>query len=437
MNTSARMALIAFSALAYPLAFPPFAQPWLLAIVWPALLAALIRLDPPWARAAGFVWGLIVFGTGLSWFWNIFGVPCLALFAILAIFPALFAGACAKAQKRGWSGGRLACFIAVVWGSTEFIRGEVFCLKFPWLSIGSAVAPNFLHPMVGTYGIGFIVALGGAMVVHGRHQTRLCGVAMIAFVFVSPFIATTNVAEAPGFLLAGIQAEEGSPDHYLKLSESASEEARIIIWPEYALPFDLRKNTFLFAKLMDFAKARKVVMVVGTQTHTSNGIWRNTALTFDGSGALGEHHKQHTVHFFNDGTQGTMAAAVNTPFGKIGTPVCFDCDFQDVVRRMTTDGAIFFLVPMMDAQLWTLKQHLQHAQLFRLRAAENGRWIAVVGTSGVSQIIDSSGRVRASIEPMTSGVLNGAIVPTHNSLFSLATAGCSHGSLSRPPPVCC
>ena len=105
MKPWARTALIIFSALAFPLAFAPFEQPWIIAIIWPAFLLALSGLRPPAARGAGFVWGMIAYGFGVSWFWNIFSARSINLFAILAIFPALFGGAMAVAERRGWSAG--------------------------------------------------------------------------------------------------------------------------------------------------------------------------------------------------------------------------------------------------------------------------------------------------------------------------------------------
>ena len=78
---------------------------------------------------------------------------------------------------------------------------------------------------------------------------------------------------------------------------------------------------------------------------------------------------------------------------------------------MTKAGPQFFAVPIMDAESWGLRQHVQHAHLFRLRAAENHRWLAVVGTSGVSQVIDPHGRVVSSLPPMRPGILKGTLHP--------------------------
>ena len=96
---------------------------------------------------------------------------------------------------------------------------------------------------------------------------------------------------------------------------------------------------------------------------------------------------------------------VHTAGGAFATPICFDCDYTDVVRKMVKLGAEYLAIPSYDAESWSANQHLQHALLFRLRAEENARWLACAASSGVSQIIDPHGNVRGSRPPMETGVL--------------------------------
>jgi apolipoprotein N-acyltransferase len=84
---------------------------------------------------------------------------------------------------------------------------------------------------------------------------------------------------------------------------------------------------------------------------------------------------------------------------------------------MTAAGAEMFAVPSMDAIHWSERQHVQHAELFRHRALENGRWMAVCATSGVTQIIDPHGNRRATIPLMKDGVLVSEIFPRREMTF--------------------
>jgi len=85
---------------------------------------------------------------------------------------------------------------------------------------------------------------------------------------------------------------------------------------------------------------------------------------------------------------------------------------------MTAGGAEFFLIPSLDAMAWSARQHEQHGVLFRHRAAGNGRWLVVASSSGVTQIIDSRGRVRDRLPLMDEGVLVGEIGrENHQTIF--------------------
>ena len=84
---------------------------------------------------------------------------------------------------------------------------------------------------------------------------------------------------------------------------------------------------------------------------------------------------------------------------------------------MTLDGAEFFAVPSMDATHWGAKQHIQHAQLFRVRAAENRRAFVVAASSGISQIIEPHGRTTAKLDALAQGVLSGQLVASKSLTF--------------------
>ena len=156
----------------------------------------------------------------------------------------------------------------------------------------------------------------------------------------------------PMVSFAAIQDEQGSIDNFIELTNSMTEKADLVIWPEEAVPHDVSKFPYERSMLQDLVKQRNCVLVLGTQQKGEGKAWWNTALTLDATGELGRHYKVHPVHLFNDGTPGTEAKPVTTKLGRIGTPICFDCDYQDVVRHMTLNGADFFAVPSMDPIPW-------------------------------------------------------------------------------------
>jgi apolipoprotein N-acyltransferase len=356
---------------------------------------------------------MVAYGLGLPWLWLLFGPFAIALWSILAAFTAAFAWMQSRAEAREWTAWRMVGFTLVNWCGWEFIRAELFPLKFPWMTPGLAMGPNRLLPWIGVYGAGVVVIWTATCLAQKRWLGAVAGM-VVAWAITTNFYwgATLAISSAPEAIqVAALQYEDVGLQHYLDATKKLPSEIKYVVWPEYAVPYDVRANKGEWASLQALCREKGITLTLGTQTKLkdTNG-WLNTALTLDASGVLGEHYKVHPVHFFDDGTPGKTAFPVTTSWGKIGTPICFDCDYEGVVRRMTAAGAEAFIVPMMDEKSWSKRQHIQHAELFRIRACENGRWFMVCGTSGVSQVIDPCGGVSQRLGAMEQGVLWGHVV---------------------------
>lgn len=410
-----RFLWVLISAVTFAVSFPPIVK-WGGATAFASLvllLQALRGVEARTARALGFLWGMVAYGISLSWFWNLFPIFSIALWAVLALFVACFAWMQSLADRRGIAGWRWVVFAAVNWSGWEFIRAELFPLKFPWITPGVSMGPNLFLPWTGVYGMTALMVLLAAVVASRPSQYRagawfIGGVLSLCVLgFVSPEV---RIDPARSVHVAAVQDESVSMDRYVQHTADLPRDTQVIVWPEYSLPYDVRSNKRDFNTLRDICRERHAVLVVGTHTILKDQkAWFNTALTLNESGVLGEHYKAHPVHFFNDGTAGVTALPVQTPLGAMGTPICFDCDYEGIVRRMTAAGAEWFAVPSMDAESWSAREHLQHAALFRLRACENGRWMVVASSSGVSQIIDPSGRVHGELAPMVVDTLVGEL----------------------------
>lgn len=402
---------IPLSAVGYTASFPPVDLPWLMPLALALFFWALRGLRPPIAFIAGFAHGFIAYGLSAAWFWEIFQALSLALFGILAAFHALFALLAASLLQRLPNAWRSALAISALWTFIEFTRGELFWLKFPWFGVGVARGPHWLLPWLGVYGVTFLTAL--AVLALTQRPTRLAGLGLL-LLWAVPNSSYDPAAHSntQGIAVAAIQAETASLKTYLKLSATAPPETQLWVWPEYAYASDLTRNPKDYQTLLAFLKERPgAITVLGTHTWVGEEGWHNTALTLNQDGPLGRHFKNHPVHLFDDGIPGTQALPVSTPIGRFGTPVCFDCDFQDVIRKMTVAGAEFIVSPTMDALSWTLPQHEQHARLFQIRAAENRRWLAVAATSGVTQIIDPNGHVVSRLPLVKEATLSGRVYP--------------------------
>ena len=406
-----RCVLAVVSGAVYALAYPPLGWGWLVAPGLIGLLVALRGQHGTRARTIGFLHGMAAYAVGLSWLYHLFGVFAWMLWTVLAAFTAVFAEMQSRASRRDIPAWQFAVFTALNWCGWEFVRAELFSLRFPWMTAGLACGPNRLLPWIGVYGVSMVVVSGVALLVARRWKTA----AAVALGLVLAIVTNRRCPEPAGgdpdtLSVAGLQIEDSPIKNYLTATEALPAGIQQVVWPEYAVPYDVRADKHDWPLVQQLCKERGITLTLGTQLHPVNEDgWHNIALTLDPTGVRGEHNKVHTVHFFNDGIAGTNTLPVLTNHGAIGTPICFDCDYENITRRMTIGGAQLFIVPSMDAKSWSIRQHDQHAALFRLRACENGRWMFVCATSGVSQVIDPHGFVHASLPAPAEGTLTGTM----------------------------
>ena len=403
--------LAVLSGAVYAMAYPPLGWGWLVIPGLGGLLLALRGQQGTRARVLGLLHGMTAYGLSLSWMVHIFGGLAVVLWCILAAFTVLFAEMQSRAEGRGIRGMKLAVFTALNWCGWEFIRAELFPLDFPWMTAGLGMGPNAFLPWVGVYGVSAVVMFCVVLLVMKRWKSAAAVVTLLILAVVMSSRCLEPGANDPlAVEIGGVQLEGVSMNEYLAGTKQLPPGIKHVVWPECAVPYDLRTNERDWSIIKNLCSERGITLTLGTKSIASDGDkWRNIALTVDPTGVCGEHTKVHTVHLFDDGTAGTSALPVPTNHGKVGTPICYDGDYDGVVRKMTAAGAEMFVIPTMDAESWTAKQHDQHAQLARIRACENGRWIFVCATSGVSQVIDSSGHVHARLAALQQGVLSGTL----------------------------
>jgi apolipoprotein N-acyltransferase len=406
-----RCGLAMISGLVYAAAYPPLG--WGILVV-PGVIGLLLALRGQHgtrARTIGFLHGMTAYGVSLSWLTNIFGGMAVILWSMLAVFTALFAEMQSRASERGGTGWPWVVFTCLNWSAWEFIRAELFAAKLPWMTAGLAMGPNALLPWVGVYGVSLVVVLCAVFLMSRMWKgAGLTIVVLVAAVYGNPRHPTPQANNPLTVKVAGIQLEGVSLSEYLEGSQILPPEIRYVVWPEYAVPYDIRESKRDWNLVRELCRKQDITLTLGTQSRPRGGdVWRNIALTLDSSGVRGEHTKVHPVHYFDDGTAGEVSVPVTTIHGNVGTPICFDCDYEGVVRKMTSAGAEWFVVPTMDAASWSARQHDQHAGLARIRACENGRWMFVCASSGVSQVIDPNGHLHSKLNALQQGTISGAI----------------------------
>jgi len=411
VSTRHRAAFSIGSGILYAAAFPPLG--WWACMPLSLLLffAAARNATPRLGFRVGFLQGMTAYALSLWWFHLIFGPAAVILFMILSVFTGLFAAVYAASEGKISSHAAGLLFTAAAGTAIEFFRAEIYVLRFPWCTPGTAMGPTWLTPVVGVYGMSFLIYAGAAGCL--EKSTRGLGI-LLCTCIAALGVLRPGPIEPPGRAVtaAAVQLDAVDIERLIAMSEKAVRRgARLIVWPEHSVPWDISADPAGLRKILSFTRRGEVVLVLGTKRTTGIGPreWLNTALTIEKGSIRATYVKNRPVPFINDGIPGRDARPAPTGYGLLGTPICFDCDFTAVTRRMAAGGARLFAVPSYDPASWSEVQHGQHALLFRIRAAETGRWFVVAAGVSISQIIDPHGCVHATMEPGEQGVITAAV----------------------------
>jgi apolipoprotein N-acyltransferase len=100
-----------------------------------------------------------------------------------------------------------------------------------------------------------------------------------------------------------------------------------------------------------------------------------------------------TMSWYPTGSDGVLKT-VDTPYGRIGSAICFDMDFPSFIHRLGALKADIVLVPAFDRE----RIRPYHTEVGLMRGLENGFSVIRQTNDGTSLAIDGSGRVLARQE---------------------------------------
>ncbi len=415
------------------LCFPPHAFPLLLPIALTGLFALLQDMTPRRAGYIGQAFGTVLAAIALRWIWGMFGPAALSLWALIGGFFAVTCSVATRLHDRLPSM-PFPLLLAVVWTGIEYFRSEPMALSFGWLGLGypliDSPLPARIAAVFGSYGISFLVVTGCAYAATGQ-RLRLIALRLIPLLlFLFPFRTSTPTPDpAQAFQVRLVQADAEDDANLFRLSQSpASPAPQLIVWPELSLYSDPRPNSKLWKpgrdphekgwrQLRDLPLNSRCYFLFGAKDQSDakgDADFRNTAFLLDPHAAIiGKHVKNHTVHFIKDGLAGTDANVFPTPFGSFGVGICFDMDYPDVARRLVNNGAESLIVPSNNPLNWGPVQHIQHEQIFQMRAAECGRWLATTDVAGNTFLVAPTGQIARSVQTADPTTLDVAVGRIH------------------------
>ena len=421
---------------------------------FPILLLSFAWLAHLWSGASprrafwtGFLFGLGLFGAGVSWVYvslsQFGGMPpplaALATFLFCALLAAFTGGA-------GWLQARVPAaepvrallLIPASWTLFEWLRSWVFT-GFPWLSAGYAATGWPLQgfaPLAGVFGVSFIViSLAGMLWWLARRRMALVLTPIALVLLAGQLLRTVEWTSPVGepvsvALLQGNVGQEMKfrPEHYARTLETyarLAEEtsARLVVLPETALPQFLdRIAPAYLARLEAAARRNNGDLLVGVPYRTADGSYYNSVVSL-GASPRQIYHKTHLVPFgefvpplfgwvmnwlrihlgdFGRGApdQPPLAAAGQ----QVAVNVCYEDAFGDDIGRRAARASVLANLSNV-AWFGDSLAPSQHLQIARLRAIETGRVHLAATNTGVTAAIDRDGAVLARLPQFTEGRL--------------------------------
>ncbi|MFT5482090.1 MAG: apolipoprotein N-acyltransferase [Halieaceae bacterium] len=451
-----RSLLAIVAGISITLAMAPF-HLWPLAIFSCCTLLYLLRSCAN-SRAAfllGWCHGLGMFGSGISWVYvsiHNYGNASVVLAGLLtavfcmglAVLPALMAWLFVRhLNSREYF--YLLTFPAL-WVLFEWLRSWLLT-GFPWLYIGYAPIDTWLAgwaPLIGVYGLSFIICLSAAGIYtlfHRRNRFSTTATAVVVTIWLTGLalqqVAWVESAEDDELSVALVQANipqelKWLPEYYQPtLDLYASMTAPLLgndllIWPEAAIPSYFHRAQGFLQPMSDQAEAEGTTLITGIPHAASTGNGYHNSIVALGRGQ-GVYHKQRLVPFgeyvplqsllrglidffdlpmshFSPGAENqTMLQAGNY---QIAPFICYEIVYPALVRKQAGKADILVTISN-DSWFGGSIGPLQHLQMARMRALENGRYLIRGTNNGVSAIIDERGGIVAKTPQFEATSLTG------------------------------
>ncbi len=433
--------------------------PWTL---WPAGILScavyawlLSTCSPGQAAWRGWLFGLGMFGSGVSWVYvsiHVYGnagAPLAALLtalfcAGLALLHALFGWIYAR-LVRPLPGGMLAGFPAL-WVLFEWLRGWLLT-GFPWLYLGNAHVDTWIAgwaPVLGVYGLSLICAITGcslflawrsrqpaALLVYGGLTATLWlgGAVLKPVEWVAPAAERplSVTLYQPSIPLREKWDRRRFPDilEQFRGAADALADSELVIWPESAIPAYYQSVRPFLDRLASWAELAESTLILGIPYRGEDGQAFNSIVAL-GNGE-GLYHKQRLVPFgeyvplehllrglidffdlpMSDFSAGPRNQAPLTAGGfRVAPFICYEIVYPDLVARGAR-GADLLVTVSNDSWFGASIGPLQHLQIARMRALENGRYLLRGTNDGVTAIIDHRGRVMARLPQFEEASLRG------------------------------
>ena len=406
----------------------------------------------------GWLYGLGMFGTGSSWVYvsiHIHGnAPVLLALLLttiwtilLALLPALFAF-CYLYFLAAHRGAILFGFPAL-WVLFEWLRSWLLT-GFPWLYLGYSSIDTWLAgwaPIGGVYLLSLALSFSAAGIFltchHPNNRIKLITILMVASLWLGGLafkkIECTSSDSSRIIKIGIVQANiaqqlKWNPNYYattLGIYQNMTMrllDSDIIIWPEAAIPNYYQNAQKFLLPVSEKLKKNNITLITGIPfLSTDNGNLKvHNSIAAMGNGE-GIYHKQQLVPFGEYVPMESFLRGLieffDLPMSSFspGEPnqdlllagkyqfapfICYEIVYPDLVRNFARD-ADFLITVSNDSWFGASIGPLQHLQMARMRALENGKYLIRSTNNGISAIVDQKGKIKSQSKQFVAQSLEG------------------------------
>ncbi len=455
-----RELIAAIAGAATSFAFAPYGFHFL-AWLGPAALFLLWEYASPRdAARTGFWFGAALFGAGTWWIYTAihdFGqAPAwLAVFlvaALLAIKGAYYAllGYVAMRIAPDPSPARSLLLIPAAWILMEWLRAWLFT-GFPWLQLGYAQSDSPLAALSTIGGIHLVtfstVVMAGAIIVlfHHAGRARIAAIVLAGVLWGSGWLLTGHEWTKPSArpidiaLLQGaipqdekwlVENRAATLDKYRALNREAL-GARIIVWPESAVPVLAHEAEVYLAAIRHESAARGSDVMIGLlrfdfeTAEIRNGLYSMSAAGdgwyfkrrlvpfgefFPVPEAVRKWMRLHSLPYYDMTPGAEDQPPLKAGGERLAATICYE-DAYGADQLAVLPHSTLLVNVTNNAWFGDSSAPHQQLQMARFRALEAGRWLMRATSNGITAVIGPDGAVIARIPQFEAGVLKSRVEP--------------------------
>lgn len=362
-----------------------------------------------------------------------------------------------------------AWICACIWVVLEWAQSWVIS-GFPWELLGYSQYRNLpllqTVSLTGIYGVSFLITLFNAsfsqVLIFKKRPLVYVGPPLFLLVLTltlghirlqeldtSSDEDSVHIGIIQGNVPQGVKWKAGrsrrSTEKYVQLTrqlvdgeDEDSPPLDLIIFPETALPFPLHDPAYdnYLQSILSLVREIQIPLLVGALESTSEHETLNRAFLIDVEGqVVGSYDKVHLVPFGEylplpwlfEYMQGLTAESGAFAHGRgfsslplplkngrtlpFGVFICFESVFPDITRALVQEGAQFIVNTTNDAWFGHTAAPHQHLSMAIVRAVETGRPLLRAANTGISAVVEPSGKIKQATQLFETAALSATITP--------------------------